>query len=91
VGMLGSKDLGGFLTPLAPVASTLRAVAVPDEAASRDPQEIAAAALQLGIPAAVATDVASAVEQIVAEETASYRILICGSLYLAGHVLRENG
>jgi dihydrofolate synthase / folylpolyglutamate synthase len=91
VGMLGSKDLSGFLAPLAPIASTLRAVAVPDEAASRDPQDIVGAALQVGIPATVATDVASAVGQIVAEERAPYRILICGSLYLAGHVLRENG
>jgi dihydrofolate synthase / folylpolyglutamate synthase len=91
VGMLGSKDLSGFLAPLAPVASTLRAVAVPDEAASRDPQEIVGTALQLGIPAIVATDVASAVGQVVGEERAPYRILICGSLYLAGHVLRENG
>jgi dihydrofolate synthase / folylpolyglutamate synthase len=91
VGMLGSKDLSGFLASLAPIASTLRAVPVPDEAASRDPQDIVGAALQLGIPAAAATDVASAVRQIVGEETAPYRILICGSLYLAGHVLRENG
>jgi dihydrofolate synthase / folylpolyglutamate synthase len=91
VGMLSSKDLSGFLAPLAPIASTLRAVAVPDEAASRDPQEIVGGALQLGIPATVAPDVASAVGQIVAEETPPYRILICGSLYLAGHVLRENG
>jgi dihydrofolate synthase / folylpolyglutamate synthase len=91
VGMLNSKDLSGFLAPLAPIASTLRAVRVPDEAASRDPQEIVGTALQVGIPATAAADVASAVEQIVAEERAPYRILICGSLYLAGHVLRENG
>jgi dihydrofolate synthase/folylpolyglutamate synthase len=90
VGMLSSKDLCGFLAPLAPMASTLRAVPVPDEAASRDPQEIAGAALQLGIPAVVAADVASAIGQIAAEESAPYQILICGSLYLAGHVLREN-
>jgi dihydrofolate synthase/folylpolyglutamate synthase len=91
VGMLKTKDLGGFLAPLAPLARTLRAVAVPDEPASRMPDEIAAGAVHLGIPASQASDVASAVRRIVAEERAPFRILICGSLYLAGHVLRENG
>jgi dihydrofolate synthase/folylpolyglutamate synthase len=65
-------------------------VPVPDEPASRDPVEAAAEAGRLGIAATPAPDVASALGAIAAAEPAPARVLVCGSLYLAGHVLREN-
>ena len=42
------------------------------------------------LEAHVADDVKTAIAAITARDTAA-RILICGSLYLAGHVIRENG
>jgi dihydrofolate synthase/folylpolyglutamate synthase len=90
VGMLNTKDEAGFLRPLAPLASSLHTVPVPDEPASRDPNEAAALARGLGIAATPAPDVASALSTIAAVATASARVLVCGSLYLAGHVLRDN-
>jgi dihydrofolate synthase / folylpolyglutamate synthase len=90
VGMLNTKDEAGFLRPLAPLARSVHTVPVPDEPASRDPLEAAALARTLGIVATPAPDVTSALGAIAAAEADSARVLVCGSLYLAGHVLREN-
>ena len=88
-GMLGTKDPAGYLAPLAGVAEGCRAVAIPGEAATLPAEDTAAAARAAGLPAAVAPDVGSAVRALAARGAA--RIVICGSLYLAGHVLRANG
>ena len=90
VGMLNTKDELGFLRPLAPLARSVHTIPVPDEPASRDPVEAAAEAMRLGIPAKAAPDLTSALRGIVEVEPAPARVLVCGSLYLAGHVLREN-
>ena len=50
----------------------------------------AAAAAEAGIPAATASGPLAAVTALAAAHPGA-RILICGSLYLAGQVLRENG
>ena len=42
------------------------------------------------IPAETAPSVAEALARIIAAQPDA-RVLICGSLYLAGHVLTENG
>ncbi|QPH52879.1 bifunctional folylpolyglutamate synthase/dihydrofolate synthase [Pontivivens ytuae] len=86
-GMMNTKDAKGFLTPLARIAGSLQAVAVPGEANAADPEALAAAASEQGMEAAVAPGVASAVDAAPPDA----RLLICGSLYLAGYVLRENG
>jgi dihydrofolate synthase / folylpolyglutamate synthase len=90
VGMLDTKDEAGFLRPLAPLARSLHTVPVPDEPASRDPVEAAALARRLGIAATPAPDLASALSAIAAAGAEPARVLVCGSLYLAGHVLREH-
>ena len=89
-GMLATKDVAGFLRPLAVEARDLAAVSIPGEAATLPAAETAAAARAVGLPATTAEDVATAVAAIAARAPAG-RILICGSLYLAGRVLRENG
>jgi dihydrofolate synthase / folylpolyglutamate synthase len=90
VGMLNTKDEPGFLRPLTPLAKSVHTVPVPDAAASRDPIEAAAEAARFGIAATPAPDVASALGAIAAAEPDPARVLVCGSLYLAGHVLRQN-
>jgi dihydrofolate synthase/folylpolyglutamate synthase len=90
VGMLNTKDEPGFLRPLAPLARSVRTVPVPDAPASRDPIEAAAEAARFGIAATPAPNVISALAAIAASEPEPARVLVCGSLYLAGHVLREN-
>jgi dihydrofolate synthase/folylpolyglutamate synthase len=90
-GMLRTKDAAGFLRPLAPLARSLRAVTIPGEAATLTAEETVAAAGAAGFAdAAPAANAADAVAALAAAEP-SARILICGSLYLAGQVLRDNG
>jgi dihydrofolate synthase/folylpolyglutamate synthase len=86
-GMLNTKDVTGYLRPLAKVAQGLTAVSIPGEANTLPAAETARIAGTLGLPAAQAGDVPSALAQI-ARHTPRARILICGSLYLAGEVLR---
>ena len=89
-GMLNTKDATGYMTPLAPLAKHLHAVSIPGEANTLPAADTAAAAKRAGIPANTALSVANAIATIKAT-TPDARILICGSLYLAGNVLRENG
>ena len=86
-GMLNTKDVGGFLRPLAARAQHLHAVSIPDETATLTATETAAAAVSVGLAASEASSVADALRTIPADA----RVLICGSLYLAGSILRENG
>ncbi len=89
-GMLNTKDVTGYLRPLAAEAQTLYAVSIPGEANTLPASETADAARSVGLTAVEADSVQGALEQIVAK-TPDARVLICGSLYLAGAVLRENG
>ena len=89
-GMLNTKDIGGYLAPLAEVADSLTGVSIPGEANTIPGEKTAEEARKVGLEARVADDVQTAITDITAE-TPNARILICGSLYLAGHVLRENG
>ncbi|HEX5078289.1 MAG TPA: hypothetical protein VFV80_04005 [Geminicoccaceae bacterium] len=90
VGMLKTKDHRGFLTPLAPLARSIRTVPVPDEPASWDPVAAADWLRTCGADAAPATSVDAALAVLVEAALQPARVLICGSLYLAGHVLRDN-
>jgi dihydrofolate synthase / folylpolyglutamate synthase len=89
-GMLNTKDIGGYLRPLAPYAASLSAVSIPGEAATLPAETTCAAARKEGMQAVEAASVLEALRAI-AQQTPQARVLICGSLYLAGQVLRENG
>ena len=96
VGMLNTKDASGFLTPLEAHARALCAVTIPGEENALPAARIAAAARALGIAAEEAASVETALRSIVARaivnrEAGPARVLICGSLHLAGIVLAENG
>ena len=89
-GMLNTKDVKGYMLPLAPHCRRLHAVSIPGEANTLPAEVTAAAATAAGIEAVTAGSVAEALAAITAENPEA-RVLICGSLYLAGSVLRENG
>jgi dihydrofolate synthase/folylpolyglutamate synthase len=90
-GILSSKDGTGFLSPLAPFAESVRAVAIPGEQASLSADEAAEVARAAGLAAEPAESIDDAVKAIVAGSSGPARVLICGSLYLAGKVLATNG
>ncbi len=89
IGMLRSKDAAGFLRPLAAVADRLVCVAVPGEDASADAADLAGAAAGLGMPATTADSIEAALAALAdgLADAPPRRLLICGSLYLAGRVL----
>ncbi|WP_187393004.1 bifunctional folylpolyglutamate synthase/dihydrofolate synthase [Maritimibacter fusiformis] len=89
-GMLNTKDVAGFMRPLAGLADSLTAVPIPGEPNTLPAEATADAARAAGLVADTAPDVASAIHAIT-RATPAARILICGSLYLAGRVLRDNG
>ncbi len=96
-GMQTTKDPQGFFSPFAGLARHVLAVPVPGTEASFDPDLLADAAMAADLPARAMTDVRSALSSLGKNgETGEKdgngpRILICGSLYLAGAVLKENG
>ena len=89
-GMLNTKDIGGYLGPLAASAVKLTGVSIPGETATLSAAEICATAQAEGMLADTAESVSGAVARVVAD-TPTARILLCGSLYLAGQILQENG
>jgi dihydrofolate synthase/folylpolyglutamate synthase len=90
VGMLKTKDAGGFLAPLAPHTRTLSAVTIPGEENPYPAAEIAASAKSVGIKARETASIDAALRDIV-QQTGPARVLICGSLHFAGVVLGDNG
>ena len=91
-GTLSTKDTGAFLKHFAGLAREVIAVPVPGEHAARSPQEVVAFAEAAGLSARVAASVGAALDALKAQDWAKPpRVLIAGSLYLAGAVLAENG
>ncbi|MFN3890992.1 MAG: bifunctional folylpolyglutamate synthase/dihydrofolate synthase [Beijerinckiaceae bacterium] len=90
--MLASKDMGGLLRPFAGLAREIYCVPMQGDSQTHPPQAMADAARAFGISPALAAGVPDALRAIAARSwPAPPRILIAGSLYLAGQVLRENG
>ena len=88
-GMLNTKDVAGYMRPLASVAQGLYSVSIPGELNTLKAEETAAFAAAQGLAGQASDNLEQAISQIIATEPAA-RILICGSLYLAGAVLREH-
>jgi dihydrofolate synthase/folylpolyglutamate synthase len=91
VGMLSTKDAEGFLRNFAGLARALIAVPIGQEKGIA-PEALAATARRVGLTAQSAPSVEEALEMVCALELEPPpRVLITGSLYLAGAVLAENG
>jgi dihydrofolate synthase/folylpolyglutamate synthase len=91
-GMMANKDAGGFLANFAGLTRHIVAVQIPDRDGAMPPDRLADAARALGMRVESAVTVEAALRSLA---RLSYevppRILITGSLYLAGHVLAANG
>jgi dihydrofolate synthase/folylpolyglutamate synthase len=92
LGLLANKDMAGVLKPFASRAATIHAVPVPGHP-HHAPADLAAAARGVGLSALTAADVPSALDWIArhADRERPPIVLILGSLYLAGEVLKANG
>jgi dihydrofolate synthase/folylpolyglutamate synthase len=90
VAMLNKRDPGSFLVPLLPYADTLTASAVPGESSSHAPDAIRSSAIDAGFDVtevAIENDPVLAVQKLL--DRNGSRILIAGSLYLVGAILKS--
>jgi dihydrofolate synthase/folylpolyglutamate synthase len=92
VGMLATKDCAGFLLNFAGLARRMIAVPVAGAEKGLTAEAVAETARVIGIPAASRGNLDEALDAVrKLDLDPPPRILITGSLYLAGEVLRENG
>jgi dihydrofolate synthase/folylpolyglutamate synthase len=92
VGMLANKDCAGFLSNFTGLARRMIAVPVPGAEKELTAEAVADAARAIGLPATSRDNLDEALEAArKLDLDPPPRILITGSLYLAGEVLRENG
>ena len=92
VGMLTTKDIEGFLGNFAGLAHRVIAIPIANQEKARSPETIVDAARRTGMEAETALNVEGALARIAQLGLATPpRILITGSLYLAGEVLAANG
>jgi len=86
VGMKQAKDANEFLRPLVPLATTVWAVAEPGQHDARPVEAIVEASGGIARPGPLVADALRALPR----GTEPARVLICGSLYLAGEVLKQD-
>ena len=92
VGMLTSKDCEGFLRNFTGLARRMIAVPVPGVEKSMTAETLADCARGIGLSATSRDTVTEALEVVrKLDLDPPPRVLITGSLYLAGDVLRQNG
>lgn len=88
VGMMGQKDALGFLAPFRGLVRAIYTVPIPGAHEAPHAQEdLAEIARGAGMQAVDRENVIEALRTIAALPEGPKRVLICGSLYLAGHVL----
>ena len=87
LGMLNSKDPHGYLEPFSGLASKIMTITIPGEENALTAEELTDMARALGFDAEPAGSLEAALEAASIDPHQPPRILICGSLYLAGHVL----
>jgi dihydrofolate synthase / folylpolyglutamate synthase len=89
-GMLNTKDAGSYIECFAGLAQRVVTIAIPDEPNALPADQLADIARGHGLSAETAGSIEKALGQA-SLITPAPRILICGSLYLAGHVLSIHG
>lgn len=89
MGMMNTRSPQAVLAPFAGLAKRIITLTIPGEPNSHDREFIAAEARQAEFDATAAKSVEAALKM--AATTPNARVVISGSLYLAGHVLAKNG
>jgi dihydrofolate synthase/folylpolyglutamate synthase len=92
VGMMGNKDCEGFLRNFSGLARRIFTVPIPDQENAAPAEQIAVVARNIDIPAQRRDSLREALLAVAKLDLdPPPRVLITGSLYLAGAVLAENG
>lgn len=88
-GLLSTKDSAGFFRAFGDLRPLVACVPIPGSPQAADPGELAAAARSEGLDAQAADSCEAALAGLAGRLPPGGRILICGSLHLAGHVLSQ--
>lgn len=89
IGMMNTRSPAVFLEPFASARPLVLALTIPGEANANSATEIAKVAQAAGFEARAEPSLAAAIRKAAAVPSA--RVVICGSLYLAGYALERNG
>lgn len=89
-GMLANKDARGFLQNLRGLVQNVACIPIPNEPKAQSPAILCQTAADLGFAATQHADLAAAIAVVKKNHPTPCRILIAGSLYLAGHVLYDH-
>jgi dihydrofolate synthase/folylpolyglutamate synthase len=90
-GMMETKDAHAFIAPFKGLVERIYTVPIPDEPNAFDAESLAEIARAEGFEVVAAESVPDALLRSRAALKGPGRVLICGSLYLAGHVLKLHG
>jgi len=90
-GMMETKDAHAFIAPFKGLVERVYTVPIPEEANAFSAEALAEIAASEGFDGTPTSGVALALMQSRAALGRPGRVLICGSLYLAGHVLKLHG
>jgi dihydrofolate synthase/folylpolyglutamate synthase len=90
-GMMETKDAHAFIAPFKGLIERIYTVPIPDEPNAFDAESLAEIARAEGFDVVAAESVPDALSRSQAALKGPGRVLICGSLYLAGHVLKLHG
>lgn len=89
-GRTGARDIKGFLSNFKELATMVYGVKVQTEPKAESATNIASGAQEIGIASKAADSIYEAIVDIIKTSTKPSRILICGSLYLAGDLILAN-
>jgi dihydrofolate synthase/folylpolyglutamate synthase len=91
-GMLNSKDVRTFLSEMTNMLDSIICVTVPGDVPSLTGKQVAQNAKLIQKKSSVAKNIEQAVDKIIIQNKTSsnLRIVICGSLYLCGHILSNH-
>jgi dihydrofolate synthase / folylpolyglutamate synthase len=90
VGMMNTRKPADFFAPFAGMAQKVFGLTIPGEPNAHPAQAIVTGAEAAGLPAEVSKSILNALAAVTEAGTPA-RVVFCGSLYLAGHVLHQNG
>ncbi|MBV6656957.1 MAG: bifunctional folylpolyglutamate synthase/dihydrofolate synthase [Devosiaceae bacterium] len=90
-GLMRTKDATDFFRPFEGLARQVIGVPIPGHDKGLDTVAVAASASEAGTYGSVADSLEAALTEIEASAGEPARVLICGSLYLAGHALKADG
>ncbi len=91
VGMMNTRRPADFFAPFTGMAEKVYALTIPGEPNAHRAETIVAEGRGAGFDVMAASSILDAITRLAAGRTEPVRAVFCGSLYLAGHVLHQNG